>query len=542
MRDAINNDGPASELIAASIRIGGSTAAKIGDVDINYSPVVLDGANRAAVASNFNAGSRLQIKFRAVQSGPDGNGIRVFVTKTDRGGVSPPVVTVNDGNVQIDLNSNSASPTTAGEVVSTINSHPQASALVSVELQSGDADTVVGSRNINFSPLRLFGANDVVVKPGFVGLGGSSREVNVRFAEKLPDDLYHVAILGTGPSALRNIAGAAFNDTTDDDVDNGSDFSLEFELDLGARVLSVVPQPITRNPVTNSLQQARDQIHIYFNNDDLFANAINTSQVGTNPSVVDPAFYQLHFTNDTVHNADDQVVHPSNILYDPAIDLAVLVFDDDLENLVGTGALRLRIGNTEAIPVAPLTTISAIDEGSTFSTAQSVGTSLSVTGTGADTIDGQTLTIVGSQTTVFEFEDTVAANGTSSSFVIPFDSGMSSTELADAIVNAINTAALGIQASSNGGSRIALSGATAATSSGTSVTVQALDSLIISSSIDPMPFDLAFPGGMTIPVTVRYPLKTICWAVPTPRWVSRPSSTTFDPTSVSTKRASRCSI
>ena len=132
---------------------------------------------------------------------------------------------------------------------------------------------------------------------------------------------------------------------------------------------------------TNKLQQARDQIHVYFNDDDLFPTAVNTSS-GSNPSVVDPAFYQLHFTNDTVHNTDDQIVYPSSILYDPAIDLAVLLFDDDLKNLVGTGPLRLRIGNTEAIPMPPMMTAGTIDQGSSFSTAQAVGASLLVTGSG----------------------------------------------------------------------------------------------------------------------------------------------------------------
>ncbi|HJN11945.1 MAG TPA: pre-peptidase C-terminal domain-containing protein [Pirellulaceae bacterium] len=511
LRDAITNDGPASTLIGASIRIGGgSPSTKIGDVDINYSPVVLDGANRAAATSNFNAGSKLQIKFRAVQTGPEGNGTRIFVTRTNRGGVSPPVVSVNDGNVTIDLNSNAASPTTAGEVVSAINSHPQASALVTVELQSGDADTLVGSRNINFSPIRLFGANDEVVEPGYLGLGGSPRDVTFRFKETLPDDLYHVTILGTGGSALRNVRGTAFNDTTEDGVDDGSDFGLDFELDLGARILSVVPQPLTRNPVTNTLQQARDQIHVYFNDDDLFATAINTSVVSSNPSVVDPAFYQLHFTNDTVHNTDDAVVQPRTILYDPAIDLAVLVFADDLDNLVGTGPLRLRIGNTEEIPVAPLMTARAIDQGSSFSTAQAVGTTLNVTGTGADTIDGQTITVVGGQTAVFEFEDTAVGDGVAPGNIgIIFNSGMTSAELADAIVAAINTGAIGVQASSDGGSRIALTGATVATTGGglTSVTVQALDSLIISSSIDAMPFDLAYPGGNDDPGHREVPVE-----------------------------------
>jgi hypothetical protein len=129
-------------------------------------------------------------------------------------------------------------------------------------------------------------------------------------------------------------------------------------------------------------------------------------------------------------------------------------------------------------------TARAIDQGSSFSTAQAVGTTLNVTGTGADTIDGQTITVVGGQTAVFEFEDTAVGDGVAPGNIgIIFNSGMTSAELADAIVAAINTGAIGVQASSDGGSRIALTGATVATTGGglTSVTVQALDSLIISS-------------------------------------------------------------
>ena len=42
----------------------------------------------------------------------------------------------------------------------------------------------------------------------------------------------------------------------------------------------------------------------------------------TNPTVVDPAFYQLIFTNDTVDNTDDVTYHPEVIEYDPAFALA----------------------------------------------------------------------------------------------------------------------------------------------------------------------------------------------------------------------------
>ena len=131
-----------------------------------------------------------------MESGPGGNGIRINVTKVNSGGVAPPSVSVTDRTINVVLNSNSGNQTTAQELVDAINANPQASALVTASIPIGRPDTVIGSRVINFSPLILTGANDVPVIPGFVGLGESRREVIVRFKENLPDDLYHIEILG----------------------------------------------------------------------------------------------------------------------------------------------------------------------------------------------------------------------------------------------------------------------------------------------------------------------------------------------------------
>ena len=43
---------------------------------------------------------------------------------------------------------------------------------------------------------------------------------------------------------------------------------FSFQLDLGPQVVAVVPQPISRN-AQGALTQARNQIQVYFNNDDL---------------------------------------------------------------------------------------------------------------------------------------------------------------------------------------------------------------------------------------------------------------------------------
>ncbi|WP_166824326.1 Calx-beta domain-containing protein [Thalassoroseus pseudoceratinae] len=89
--------------------------------------------------------------------------------------------------------------------------------------------------------------DDVIVSPGFIGVGDRDNEVIVRFAENLPDDLYQIVIIGdpasdspyVGPGGpLANVNGERFQD--------GSDFARNFELDLGAKVEGVVPQPIIR--------------------------------------------------------------------------------------------------------------------------------------------------------------------------------------------------------------------------------------------------------------------------------------------------------
>ena len=181
----------------------------------------------------------------------------------------------------------------------------------------------------------LGNANDVVIQPGFVGLGNSSSEAIVRFAETLPDDVYRIDAYGE---------------------------SLQFELDLGAKVIAVVPQPIQR--VNGRLTQARDQVVVYFNNDDLNPN-----------SARDPRYYQLTFTADTATNTDDGPIHrPTSVQYDAAADRAVLTFAAPLNELsTGPGTYRLRIGTDEATPLPPLEREVVVDPGSSFDAALSLG-------------------------------------------------------------------------------------------------------------------------------------------------------------------------
>ncbi|MBI2479879.1 MAG: hypothetical protein HYV60_14980, partial [Planctomycetia bacterium] len=350
---AINNHPAASKLLVASIR-GGSGSTNLTTPAINYSPIVTGGANAAAITTNLTIGTSVEVKLTAKQAGPAGAGIEVGVSRVDFGGVSPPRVTVTDRLISVQVNSNAASPTTLGEFVDAINGNTAASNLITATLNVGDRNLVIGNR-VGALRLPLVNISDIPIVPGFLGLGDSPRQVVMRFSAPLPDDLYHVEIIGSGPFALRNVDGAAFRDTTDDLVDDGAGFGLDFELDLGAQVLAVVPQPVLVNSISNVRSQFRDRINVYFNNDDLHPTETFTGLASPNPTVVDPAFYQLIFANDTVQNTDDVVYRPKLIQYNPASDLAVLVFDEPLDQLgSGPGTFRLRIGTDEALPLPPL--------------------------------------------------------------------------------------------------------------------------------------------------------------------------------------------
>jgi len=154
----------------------------------------------------------------------------------------------------------------------------------------------------------------------------------------------------------------AVNDVTLDGVDNGSDISTQFDLDLGAQVTSVVPQPITR-AADGTLVQNKNQILLFFNDDDLdIASAQNT------------AFYQLIRTNDTTESTDDAgfVFNPVSAEYNANTDAVLLTFANDLDQLAGSGAFRLRVGTSESLP-GVVNVIPGVDGATNdFATAQSV--------------------------------------------------------------------------------------------------------------------------------------------------------------------------
>ncbi len=213
----------------------------------------------------------------------------------------------------------------------------------------------------------VFGnANDVRITPGFIGLGTNAREVVMRFADNLPDDTYRVTIVGAGMTPLRDTAGNPFNGAVN--------FVLDFRLDLGAQVLAVVPQPVTRQP-NGTLQQARNQIVVYFNNDDL--NVASAQR---------PEFYRLYLTHNTLDPNDDEEILPTQVVYNATADTATLTFGQvaSLEQLApddGSAdpakSFRLRIGTDEQRRALTTTTrLEGNDPGSSFATAFDIGNAI----------------------------------------------------------------------------------------------------------------------------------------------------------------------
>jgi hypothetical protein len=215
-------------------------------IDINENSVanssatdVLNAINthpEARATSSFGQGSALQVEFVAVAKGVDGNGLTVAFTNRDFGGPGRPLVTVVDGQVEVELNTNASNPSVASGLVAAINTHPDASLLLTARVAAGSGATPIGT-GVSFPDLVLGGSTDVVLNPGYVGLGATDNIAVFRFANTLPDDVYHVNVLGRsggGRTPVMDVDGNIF-------LDGMANHGQSFELDLGARVLSVVP-------------------------------------------------------------------------------------------------------------------------------------------------------------------------------------------------------------------------------------------------------------------------------------------------------------
>src|SRR5690606_33289308 len=105
---------------------------------------------------------------------------------------------------------------------------------------------------------------------------------------------------------------------------------------------------------------------------------VTTGSVTPNPTVVDPVFYQLIHTAETVQPGDDQVFAPTSIHYDPVSDMAELTFARPIDQLAGAGSYRLRVGSRDAVVSTTnpqtVSTLNPADPAGTMHNATSLGT------------------------------------------------------------------------------------------------------------------------------------------------------------------------
>ena len=344
-------------------RLRGVDSTIIADTVQAGSVLTLRGADSARVSSNLNSASNtLQVEFISTRPGSAGSNSRIEFISRDFGGQFSPIVSVTGQTVRVEVNSNTRFLTTVQEVLDAINNNSEAALVLQARLVSGSPSARVGGNFTTLTQLTLVSGDDVSITPAYIGLGDTSREVIIRFAETLPDDFYLIDILGNGPFALRNVSGLNFN--------GGVSQSVRFDLDLGTTIQAVVPQPTVR-AANGTLTQLRNQIYVYFNNDDLDAvQAVKTD------------FYKLVYTRNTLTGLDDLVFSPSSVSYDATLNRVALTFNRNLDafvdpstsNVLPISTMRLRIGNSESPTNSPVSVVDpAADPGSRFDSATDLG-------------------------------------------------------------------------------------------------------------------------------------------------------------------------
>ncbi|MCA9209020.1 MAG: M36 family metallopeptidase, partial [Planctomycetales bacterium] len=328
---------------------------------------------QAVGTTTFDGTSGATVTFTA--NSTDDRGLQVVFVNNAAG----PSVQVVGSTITVGV----ASTTTAGEVVDAINNHLTASGLIKASVSSTDRPKVVG--NPAAIPTVSLVDNDILITPGFIGLGETDNEVILRFAERLPDDLYQVEVFGIDDSSLGVVAVRGQNGLPLTPFVAGTNRDVfQFELDLGAQVLAVVPQPITRL-ANGTLSQAQNQIVVYFD-DDMHATTVplTTGDLAQDPPVVDVNFYQLILGRDTVRNTDDAVFSPTSVVYDPDSRTATLTFANNLTDLVdpltmnpvGASTFRLRVGDRTPLPAAPLNLGTVLSPGSNYAGARDLTANL----------------------------------------------------------------------------------------------------------------------------------------------------------------------
>ncbi|HUG68036.1 MAG TPA: hypothetical protein VMM76_09800 [Pirellulaceae bacterium] len=282
----------------------------------------------------------------AIRLGQDQNDITLNLTKSNQGAPGAPTITVNGKSISARLNTNPFNQTTALDLVNAINSNLNSSALVIAEIVSGNPDRILATTNAAEPPIptvTLSGANDIVIKPGFLGPGAAPKEneIIVRFADTLPDDLYRIDVFGTHPLlALRNTdRGCTYNG--DSSLVNSGARRVAFSsTTTPSQMALALAAAVTNTPgIGITASAAGGRVTLTGNSTATLSNGIVGASRGLDTFVTsaeNPNFYKLFFTRETVENTDDTAFVPTSVQYDPATDSAVLTFAAPLEELERT--------------------------------------------------------------------------------------------------------------------------------------------------------------------------------------------------------------
>ncbi|EMI42141.1 GEVED domain-containing protein [Rhodopirellula sp. SWK7] len=346
--ETLENHPTANQVVTAYSVHGLTTTAINTNLPATGLTLNLDGANTARATTDLGLGDTTQVRFLANQSGAAGRDISIRITPANLGSSSTPLVSVANNVINVRINSTAGAQTTVGQLVTAINNSATAANLVTASLQRGSSTGLISTTFTTVTAatptgLPLTGASDTVVSPGFVGIGDTANEVVFRFAEPLPDDAYQIEIYGEGERALLNTAGEAFND--------GEDFAVQFEINAAPQVLAVVPEPVTKQSDGRLISEP-NVIEVYFTND-------------VNSSVLNANYYTAVFTRDTVTGGDDEAIKPIAVeALDGRTDAVRVIFnspfsrtpDPDNPGSSIEGSVRFRIGDSTALPAAPIET------------------------------------------------------------------------------------------------------------------------------------------------------------------------------------------
>ncbi len=189
--------------------------------------------------------------------------------------------------------------------------NPATLGAITITRAGGDA-VIPSASNVAVTSVVVPNSSD---STGFRGLGATANEVVIRFDQALPSDLYDIHIAGTpGQLQLKDTLGNAF--------DGGSDQDIQFTLDLGAQVASVVPQPVTHNS-NGTLAQNPNEIDVYFTNNTLTTstaqNVLNYELINTGVSPANPSV-------STASNAGDVIINPTSAVYNASANMVQLFF------------------------------------------------------------------------------------------------------------------------------------------------------------------------------------------------------------------------